>query len=68
VPIAVKAGTNAAFLVLKKEKPEAFVALARYMDNKIGLTELLRYDCFKPYDHSWLRSPTPAEKKAVTGL
>ena len=68
VPIAVKAGANAAFLVLKKEKPEAFVALVRYMDNKIGLAELLRYDCFKPYDHSWLRSPTPAERKAVTGL
>jgi phytoene dehydrogenase-like protein len=68
VPIAVKAGTNAAFLVLKKEKPEAFVALAQYMDNKIGLAELLRYDCFKPYDHSWLRSPTPAERKTVSGL
>jgi phytoene dehydrogenase-like protein len=32
VPIAVKAGSNAALLVLKKERPAAFAALAQVMD------------------------------------
>jgi prolycopene isomerase len=32
VPIAVKAGSNAALLVLKQEKPAAFAALAQVMD------------------------------------
>ncbi|MCG7860233.1 NAD(P)/FAD-dependent oxidoreductase, partial [Flavihumibacter sediminis] len=41
VPIAVKAGANAAFLILKKEKPALFKKLARYMDGKSDLQEVL---------------------------
>lgn len=63
VPIATKAGTNAALLILKKENPRAFVALSRYIDGKLSRDELLQLDCFKPYDASWCRALTPAEKK-----
>ncbi|MGN6491760.1 MAG: phytoene desaturase family protein [Agriterribacter sp.] len=70
VPIATKAGTNAALLILKKENPAAFTALCGYIDGKSTLEELLSNSCFKPYDHSWVQSLTPAEKKrqkAVSG-
>lgn len=63
VPIAAKAGTNASLLILKKENPVAFKALCRYIDGKLTLEELLSNDCFKPYDHSWVQSLTPSEKK-----
>ncbi|MBX3255836.1 MAG: NAD(P)/FAD-dependent oxidoreductase [Chitinophagaceae bacterium] len=64
VPIATKAGTNASLLILKNENPPAFTALCRYIDGKSTLEELLGNACFKPYDHSWVQSLTPAEKKA----
>ncbi len=62
VPIAVKAGANASLLILKKEQPKAFHVLATYMDGKTTATEVLRSGIFKPYDNSWKRAPTPAEK------
>jgi phytoene dehydrogenase-like protein len=62
VPIAVKAGCNAALIILKKENKAAFRALTRYMDNKITLGELLSNTCFKPYDLSWKAPLTPAER------
>lgn len=65
VPIAVKAGCNAALLILQKEKPGAFKVLARYMDGKISAEELLGSGAFKAYDDGWERSPTPAEKLAL---
>lgn len=65
VPIAVKAGSNAALLVLKKENRPAFKALAAYMDHKIQLEEILKGAHFKQYDNSWVQMPTPAEKKVV---
>ncbi|MFT4024541.1 MAG: NAD(P)/FAD-dependent oxidoreductase [Flavihumibacter sp.] len=64
VPIAAKAGTNAALLILKKENPQAFAALCRYIDGRSTLEALLENSCFKPYDHSWVQPLTPAEKKA----
>jgi prolycopene isomerase len=62
VPIAVKAGTNATLLILKKEKKSAFLALTRYMDNKISLANFRQLSCFKAYDNSWIQPPTPAQK------
>jgi prolycopene isomerase len=64
VPIAVKAGANAALLVLKDENKTAFHLLAAYMDNKIALEELLSQSCFKSYDNSWEQALTPAQKRA----
>jgi phytoene dehydrogenase-like protein len=64
VPIAVKAGANAALLILKEENKTAFHLLAAYMDNKIALEELLSHSCFKSYDNSWEQVLTPAQKRA----
>ncbi|MCW3093624.1 MAG: dependent oxidoreductase [Ferruginibacter sp.] len=63
VPIAVKAGTNSALLILKKENNAAFRSLAGYIDSKIPLETLLKDPCFKPYDNSWVQPLTPAQKQ-----
>lgn len=65
VPIAAKAGANAALLIFKKENKAAFRSLANYMDGKIDVAELLSNPVFKPYDNSWVQQPTPAQKKAA---
>jgi prolycopene isomerase len=65
VPIAVKAGTNAALMILKKENKKAFNLLAGYLDNKLILEDLLKDPAFKSYDNSWIQALTPAEKKAA---
>ena len=62
VPIAAKAGANAALLILKKENREAFDLLAAYMDGSISLQTLLSGKCFKEYDNSWVQPLTPAQK------
>lgn len=63
VPIATKAGTNASLLILKKENKAAFTKLCGYLDGKLSLNDIHSADCFKPYDNSWVRTPTPAERK-----
>jgi len=62
VPIAAKAGANAALLILKKENREAFNLLSAYMDSSITLEQLLAGKCFKAYDNSWVQPLTPAQK------
>lgn len=64
IPIAVKAGTNAALLILKKENKAAFNSLAAYLDNKITLETLQQDSCFKTYDNSWVQPLTPAERRS----
>jgi phytoene dehydrogenase-like protein len=63
VPIAAKAGANASLLILKKENPGAFRALAGYMNNSVSLEDLTANSCFCSYDNSWVRPKTPAEAK-----
>ncbi|MEO6316460.1 MAG: NAD(P)/FAD-dependent oxidoreductase [Chitinophagaceae bacterium] len=63
VPIAVKAGANAAMLILKKEKTPAYKALAAYVDGATELSEFLQNDAFKAYSNNWVQKPTPAQKK-----
>ncbi len=65
VPIAVKAGTNAALLILKQERKELFKTLAAYLDNKASLDVLLRHPGLRQYDNSWIQAPTPAQKKMM---
>lgn len=64
VPIAAKAGANAALLVLRKENPAAFKSLAAYMDGKLTLEKLELMDCFSPYDRSWV----PGKIKAARAV
>lgn len=63
VPIATKAGANAALLIFKKENKTAFKLLADYMDGKTGKETILNSAVFKPYNNSWIPEPTPAQKK-----
>ncbi|PZF70852.1 NAD(P)/FAD-dependent oxidoreductase [Taibaiella soli] len=65
VPIAVKAGANAALLILRKEKPDAFRLLAGYMDGKKQINELKNHAAFLPYNNSWKQIPTPAQRLAA---
>jgi phytoene dehydrogenase-like protein len=65
VPIAVKAGTNAALLILKEKNKTAYRILADYLDAKVPLEEVLKNPCFKPYNNGWIQPLTPAQKKAA---
>jgi phytoene dehydrogenase-like protein len=65
VPIAVKAGTNASLLILKRENRPAFNALAAYLDDNLSLSELNREPAFRPYDNSWVQPLTPAQKRSA---
>ncbi len=62
VPIATRAGANAALLVLKKQNPKAFKMLAHFFDGKIDAAEINGQPAFKPYNNNWVRKKTPAEK------
>ena len=64
VPIAVKAGANAAFLILRKEKPALFKKLARYMDGKADLQEVFSDTSFRKDEFPFTSFPTPAERAA----
>lgn len=62
VPIAVKAGTNAALLIMKRSKKDAYKVLANYMDGKIDLQQFQQSPAFKAYNNSWVPEPTEAER------
>lgn len=62
VPIAAKAGTNAALLVLKKENRIAFKELVDYFDGRKNAALVNSSGLFKPYNNSWKRRKTTAEK------
>jgi phytoene dehydrogenase-like protein len=65
VPIAVKAGANAALLVLKKENKPACRALKAYLDGRMSAADLQSGGTLQPYDNNWVQQLTPAQKKAV---
>lgn len=65
VPIAAKAGVNAALLILKDKNPAAFKILVKYFDGKLSREEAMRSKVFKPYNNNWQRKPTAAEKMSV---
>lgn len=62
VPIAAKAGTNAALLVLKKINKPAFKQLVEYFKDKKEISEINQHNAFKPYANDWKRKKTAAEK------
>lgn len=63
VPIAVRAAANAALLTLKHQKPENVKSMAAFMDGKTSPQQASSQPEWLPYDPSWVRKPTPAEKK-----
>jgi prolycopene isomerase len=65
VPIAVKAGANAALLVLQRKNPSLAKALAAYMDGKQSLSQMLSTKGWHPSPNNWSPKPTPAEKAAL---
>lgn len=65
VPIATRAGANAALLVLCDRKHPGATALSGYMDRRIAAADLDKSGHFKPYAGDWVRERTPAEKKAL---
>jgi prolycopene isomerase len=62
VPIAVKAGANAAFLIFKNERPSLFKSMARYMDGKVSLEESLLHPEFSNDQYPFSAAPTPSER------
>ncbi|MBS1975492.1 MAG: NAD(P)/FAD-dependent oxidoreductase, partial [Bacteroidetes bacterium] len=65
VPIAAKAGANAALIILKEENKTLYQALADYFDDKKNLDQLLKSPSFAPYNGQWYPLPTPAQKKKL---
>lgn len=63
VPIAAKAGANAALLILKKEKPAVYKAFVSYIEGRSDLSALQNCPGFAPYANNWVQKPTPAQKK-----
>ena len=62
VPIAVKAGTNAALMILQKQNPQAFKKIVALLEGRVKPGKLNLSDIFRPYDNSWKRRKTMAEK------
>ncbi|MEI7733057.1 MAG: NAD(P)/FAD-dependent oxidoreductase [Verrucomicrobiota bacterium] len=61
VPIAVKAGFNAALLVLQKQNRAAFAAFAQYTGRQLDAPAIRQHPALRPYANDWQRQPTPAE-------
>ena len=68
VPIAAKAGTNAALLVLKQQNREAFNELISYFEDKKDITAINSQTIFKSYSNCWKRNKTAAEKYFQKGM
>lgn len=62
VPIAAKAGTNAALLVLKRLRPEAFKILIDYFDGAMTTEAVNDNLLFRSYSSNWERKQTSSEK------
>jgi len=63
VPMAVRAATNTALLVLKQRKHKAFKVYVDYFELKKTLEETLSSNIIKHYDNSWVQTLTPAQKR-----
>ncbi|MFN8308969.1 MAG: NAD(P)/FAD-dependent oxidoreductase [Chitinophagales bacterium] len=65
VPIAAKAGLNAALLVLKQKRPKAFSRYIDYINGKISAARLRNDPAFLSYTENWERKKTPSELLAI---
>ena len=65
VPIAAKAGANAALIVLAKKKPKTFQALVAFFDGKMKLQDFEDGETFLPYEGTYVQALTPAQKLAL---
>lgn len=65
VPVAVKAASNAALIVLQRLDPARAQLLADYMDGSTDRTTIDATGLFTLYADDWVQSPTPAVAKAA---
>lgn len=65
VPVAVKAASNAALILLQRLDPERARLLADYMDGKVERNAAETSGLLVPYPNDWVQSPTPAQAKAL---
>jgi prolycopene isomerase len=61
VPIATKAGFNAALLILKQLNIKAFDEYVKYIDGDITAEGIRKSNVFKKYNNDWERKLTPSE-------
>lgn len=61
VPIAAKAGFNAALEIIRQTKPDAFKAYINYVNGKIDAEAIRNHAAFLRYTNSWKRKSTPSE-------
>ncbi len=66
VPIAVKAGANAALLIFKKERPSLFKSMSRYIDGKLTVEEVLKNPQYSNDQYPFKQVPTPSERAKVS--
>jgi phytoene dehydrogenase-like protein len=65
VPIAVKAGSNAALIVLQELLPELASRFAAFMDGKLSVALLSVENGWLPAPNNWNPRPTPASRSAA---
>lgn len=65
VPIAVKAGYNAALLIFKDERPDIFNVHRDYINAKISAERMRNSALFKSYSCNWEQRATPAQMLAA---
>ncbi|MCB0793141.1 MAG: NAD(P)/FAD-dependent oxidoreductase [Flavobacteriales bacterium] len=63
VPIAVKAGSNAALIILHDRKHPAFSTWRSYLDRSLPVEQVFDGPGLVPYAEDWVRQPTPSEKR-----
>lgn len=63
VPVAVKAASNAALIVLQRLDPARAQLLADYMDGKTNRTAIDATGLYTLYADDWVQGPTPALAK-----
>lgn len=65
VPVAVKAASNAALIVLQRLDAKLAQLLADYMDGRVEKDVAERTGLMTPYANDWEQAPTPAQAKAI---
>lgn len=66
VPIAVKAGSNAALIVLQQLRPDMASGFASFLDGRVNAAALESQTGWHPCRNDWKPRPTPAERETMS--